>query len=328
MLILAGDIGGTNTRLALVKVNSEDNSFEQIKEQIYSSKTDSLTTIIKDFLAQEYQPKKACFALAGPVLNNKCKITNLPWQELNGDELQNELNIPKVTLINDFVGEGYNLVFEENKELLTLQKGEPLKNAPIAIIGAGTGLGKAFVIPQGNSYEVFPSEGGHTDFAPTNQLQEELLQFLRGDDGKKVDTESIVSGTGIVNIFQFLRGNKYGDENIEHLLQQENLAKAIAIESAQPNANPLCKETMEIFIQAYGAAVGDMAVTFLPYGGIYITGNIAVNNLELMKSKEFINNFKNKARVNPLLLEKIPINIVLNTLSGLRGAVKYAINKM
>jgi glucokinase len=323
MLILAGDIGGTNTRLCLVK----DSSFEIIKEQIFSSNTDSLTTIVKEFLGQEYSPEKACFAVAGPVLNNKCKLTNLSWSELNGEELQNELNIPKISLINDFVAVGYNIVFDDKKELLTLQTGELINNAPIAIIGAGTGLGKAFAIPQGNSYEVFPSEGGHTDFAPTNQLQSELLQYLSENGNNKVDTEAVVSGMGIVNIFQFLR-TKYPQENVESFLLQPDLAKAIAIESAQANPHILCEKTMQIFIETYGAAVGDIAVTFLPFGGIYIAGGIAAQNLELMQKPEFMANFKNKARVNPLLLEKMPIHIVLNTLSGLMGAVKYALNKM
>jgi glucokinase len=326
MLILAGDIGGTNTRLALGEINLTNNYLTIIKEQIFSSKKDSFVAIVKKFLEDYYQPEKACFALAGPVLNNKCTITNLSWSEIDAEKLQVDLNIPQITLINDFVAVGYNIVLDQNKDLLTLQSGEIIDNAPIAIIGAGTGLGKAFAIPQGDSYQVFPTEGGHTNFAPDNQLQTELLQYLAKKG--KVDTEAIVSGMGIVNIFKFLKEQKFPNQTAENILTQRDSAQAIAMEAAKENPNFLCQKTMEIFIEAYGAAVGDMAVTFLPFGGIYIAGGIAAQNLPLIQEGKFMKAFKYKARVNPMLLEKIPIYIVRNTLSGLMGAVQYAMNKM
>lgn len=324
MLLLAGDIGGTNTRLSLVQADCEGKSLITVNEAVYPSSKDGLVSIVERFLSEKAKPDKACLAVAGPVLNNKCKLTNLPWPELNGEQLQEDLHIPQVNLINDFVAIGYNIVLEDDgkKTLETLQIGEPAKLAPIVIIGAGTGLGQALAIPQGNSYQVFPTEGGHVDFAPQNELEEELLQYLRGKEKVKVDVERVVAGPGIVEIYQFLRDRKFPNEAVGDILEQDDLAKAIAQGAEQGNI--ICQETMQIFVEAYGAAVGNVAVSFLPFGGIYIAGGIAAQNINLIKNGRFMAAFQNKARVNPLLLEKIPVHIVLNTLSGLTGAAKYA----
>ncbi|MCP2729155.1 glucokinase [Limnofasciculus baicalensis] len=319
MLLLAGDIGGTNTRLCLVRIENDGTSFTTIRETVYSSSQDDFVPIVEKFLGQEDKPEKACFAVAGPVLNNKCKLTNLHWSELDGEKLQKDLHIPKVSLINDFVAVGYNIVLEsdEQKTLETLQIGEPSPTAPIGIIGAGTGLGQAFAIPKGNSYQVFPTEGGHVDFAPQNDLESELLKYLRKDG--KVDVEGVVSGPGIVEIFRFLREYKFDGEAVENIEED-----AAAIAKAAGQGNILCQETMGMFVEAYGSAVGNMAVSFLPFGGIYIAGGIAAQNLNLMKDGRFMAAFSNKARVNPALLAKIPVHIVVNTMEGLMGAVKYA----
>ncbi|ELP54737.1 MAG: glucokinase [Microcystis sp.] len=322
MLVLAGDIGGTNTRLCLVETDGKNES--TLREEIYPSGNEGLVPLVRQFLGDECNVYKACFALAGPVLNNKCKITNLPWPELDAARLQEELNIAKVSLINDFVAIGYNIVLEKNKSLVTLQEGEFLPDAPIAIIGAGTGLGKAFAVPEGDSYRVFPTEGGHESFAPDNLLAQELLAYLRADG--KVDVERVVSGPGIVDIFRFLQDRKFASEDVGDFLSQFDPGAAIAKGAAAGHF--LCQQTMAIFVEAFGAAAGDMAVSFLPFGGLYIAGGIAAQNIELMRNGSFIKAFTDKARVNPVLLEKVPVHIVLNTLEGLRGAVKYAATKM
>ena len=322
MLVLAGDIGGTNTRLCLVETDGKNES--TLREEIYPSGNEGLVPLVRQFLGDECNVYKACFALAGPVLNNKCKITNLPWPELDAAQLEEELNIAKVSLINDFVAIGYNIVLEKNKSLVTLQEGEFLPDAPIAIIGAGTGLGKAFAVPEGDSYRVFPTEGGHESFAPDNLLAQELLAYLRADG--KVDVERVVSGPGIVDIFRFLQDRKFASEDVGDFLSQFDPGAAIAKGAAAGHF--LCQQTMAIFVEAFGAAAGDMAVSFLPFGGLYIAGGIAAQNIELMRNGSFIKAFTDKARVNPVLLEKVPVHIVLNTLEGLRGAVKYAATKM
>ena len=321
MLHLAGDIGGTNTRLCLVETNNENISI--LREEIYPSGNDGLVPLVQKFIGTESKPEKACFAVAGPVMNQKCKITNLPWEELDTERLQHDLNIPKVSLINDFVAVGYNIILEENKDLVTLQIGDYLPDAPIAIIGAGTGLGKAFAIPQANSYQVFPTEAGHKNFAPYDILTQELLKYLQIYG--TVDVERVVSGPGIVDIFRFLRERYFSHEDAGDFLAQPD--PSFAISKGAEQGNFLCQRTMETFVEAYGAAVGDMAVSLLPFGGLYIAGGIAAQNIELMKSGGFMKAFKNKARVNSLL-EKVPVHIVLNTLEGLRGAIKYATTKM
>lgn len=326
MLLLAGDIGGTNTRLCLVQVENEGRSLTIIRERVYSSSQDDFVPIVKKFLGQEDKPEKACFAVAGPVLNNKCKLTNLHWSELDGEKLQKTLHIPKINLINDFVAVGYNIVLklDEERTLETLQIGEPSPISPICIIGAGTGLGQAFAIPQRNSYQVFPTEGGHVDFAPQNDLESELLQYLRKDG--KVDVERVVSGRGIVEIFRFLRECKFAGEAVGNI-EEDPAGMPLAgegIAKAAEQGNILCQKTMEMFVEDYGSAVGNIAVSLLPFGGIYIAGGIAAQNLNLMKDGRFMAAFSNKARVNPALLAKIPVHIVVNTMEGLMGAVKYA----
>lgn len=327
MLLLAGDIGGTNARLCLVEVEIKNQaiSSKTILQQVYASKSGNLVTIVQRFLAGKFQPDIACFALAGPVINNKCKLTNLPWSELAGDTLQKDLNIPQVILINDFVAVAYSIVLEPEKKILTLQKGQLVLNAPIAIIGAGTGLGKALAIVEGNNYRVFPTEGGHQNFSPHNALTDKLLSYLRRQT-EPVDVERVVSGRGIVEIFCFLHECVYPDAPSKDILQQNDPALAIAKSAKQGDF--LCQKTMEIFVEAYGAAAGDMALNLLPFGGLYIAGGIAAQNLELMQQGKFIQAFKHKARVEPTLLEKIPVYIVLNSLEGLKGAIKYALSQL
>ena len=324
MLVLAGDIGGTTTRLCLVETDNQ----EIIDREQYPSGNEGLVPLVQNFLGRKgLKPAKACLAVAGFVSNNKCKITNLPWPELDGEKLPAELNIDRVTLINDFVAVGYNIVLEKNKSLETLQLGEYNQDSPIAIFGAGTGLGKAYAIPQGGSYEVFASEGGHANFAPYAYDEEslELLAYL-GKNGT-VDIEQLVSGLGIVNIFRFLcakDGNKNADAFLGDL-ERDKQAEAVAKSAEQGDV--ICQKTMEMFAEAYGAAAGDMALSLLPFGGLYIAGGIAAKNVELMKKGGFMKQFKNKARVASLL-EKVPVHIVLNELEGLTGAVKYAVSKM
>ena len=327
MLILVGDIGATNFRLRLARPNEKP-----LWEDICSSQDGNLVSIVGKFLqtasqnlGENLSPDKACFALAGPVSDNRCKMTNLPWPEIVGEELETALKIPKVKLINDFVAVGYHIIFDQDKDLVTLQEGQYSKNAPVAIIGAGSGLGVAFAVPTGGNYEVYASEGGHTNFAPNDPVKDDFLKFLRSSNS---DNEAVLSGPGIVSIFNFLRDQKHISELPASFTPEGDFAETIAIEASKDNPDPLCKSTMELFVEAYGSFAGDIAVTFLPYGGIYIAGGIAAKNVKWMQDPRFLQSFTNKCRVNPALLEKVPIHVVMNTLSGLEGALKYACEKM
>ena len=340
-LYLAADVGGTNVRICIVNSASEIVN----RKNIYATKDySSFESIVEDFFKDKPDEKtkisQACFAIAGPVLMGKCKITNLPWDELDEEKLSSKLGCP-VILINDFVAQGYNILLETNKKIHTLQEGICDPRSPIGIIGAGTGLGKAFAIPTGNTWKVFPTEGGHVNFSPRNELEEMIMRALRPKyqaicqenfnlsakqvESLSIDEEAVVSGSGIVDIFSVLK------EFYPHTCAEEILclpaheqAGAIAI-SATKKTNILAEKTMEIFIEAYGAVCGNFAVNLLPFGGIYIAGGIAAKNISLIEEKKdlFLNAFNTKVRVNPELLKRCPIHIITNELSGLNGAINY-----
>ena len=219
-LILAGDIGGTKTILRLVE-EKDSESLQVLHETLYPSRDfPDLVPIVRTFLseaAQTLQPKptieKACFAIAGPVINETSNLTNLAWV-LDARRLEEELEITKVTLINDFAAVGYGILGLDREDLCTLQPVTPQSDAPIAILGAGTGLGQGFLIQNQGRYQVFPSEGGHADFAPRTELEFQLLQYLREKyDIQRISAERVVSGQGIVAIYQFLRDRQIAHES-------------------------------------------------------------------------------------------------------------------
>ncbi|MDJ0687002.1 MAG: glucokinase [Xenococcaceae cyanobacterium MO_188.B32] len=336
MLILVGDIGGTKTILRLVSVEKNNKSFDTITESTYvSNHFPDLVPMVQKFLAtaNNKKPTIACFAIAGPVVNNSSNLTNLNWT-LNSEGLERELEIEKVSLINDFAANSYGVLGLQKKDLYTLQIGEFNSNSPIAIIGAGTGLGEGFLIPRKEDYQPFPSEGGHTDFAPRNQIEIDLLQYLQTKlNQEHISVERVVSGQGIVNIYQYLRDSNFERESsaigdkIRSWEQQQNKtidAAAIISQAALNRSDPLCIKTMEIFVEAYGAETGNLALNFLPYGGIYIAGGIAAKILPLMKEERFLLAFKEKGRMSPLL-DKIPLHIILNPQVGLIGSILHAL---
>ncbi len=337
MLLLTGDIGGTKTILRLVEVTDERKSFTEITENKYSSGDfPDLVPMVQQFLAsssQDYNITSACFAIAGPVINNTCHLTNLDW-ELDSNRLQQQLNISQVNLINDFAANSYGVLDLEPSEIYTLQQGKKQENTPIAVIGAGTGLGQGFLIPQGDKYQVFASEGGHTDFAPRNNLEIQLLQYLQTKiNSEHISVERVVSGQGIVSIYQFLRDTKFSEESsvIGQKIQTWETESdsdidpaAVIAQGATEDKDILCTKTMSMFIELYGAETGNLALKILPYGGIYIAGGIAAKNLSIMKKAEFINGFSQKGRMKKIL-DNIPIYVVLNPELGVRGAILYAL---
>jgi len=337
-LILAGDIGGTKTILRLVE-ESVGTSWHTLYEALYSSRDfPDLVPIVQRFLSVAGQqlgkppmPQKACFAIAGPVVNDTCVLTNLAWF-LEARRLEKELEIPRISLINDFAAVGYGILGLESTDLYTLQAGTPQLEAPIAVIGAGTGLGEGFLVHQATGYQVFPSEGGHADFAPRNELEFRLLQYLREKyDIQRISVERVVSGQGIVAIYQFLRDRQFAQESpeIEQIMttwehetgytdKSVDPAAAIA-KAALEKRDRLCEQTLQMFVEAYGAEAGNLAIKLLPYGGLYVAGGIAAKILPLIKEGQFLRTFGQKGRVSPLL-ERVPLQVVLNPQVGLIGA--------
>ncbi|WP_414566065.1 MULTISPECIES: glucokinase [unclassified Anabaena] len=335
-LLLAGDIGGTKTILRLVEA-SDSLELRTLYEETYrSGDFPDLVPLVQQFLvkANTPVPQKACFAIAGPVVNNTAKLTNLAWY-LDTQRLQQELGIEAISLINDFAAVGYGIFGLSKQDLLTLQPGKHKLEAPIAIIGAGTGLGQGFLIKQGNYYQVFPSEGGHADFAPRSELEFQLLKYLLDKhDIQRVSVERVVSGQGVVAIYQFLRDRKIGAESPEiaqvvRTWEQEaghekSVDPGAAIgRAAIQGSDRLSVQTLQLFVDIYGAEAGNLALKFLPYGGLYIAGGIAPKILPLLQNGSFLLNFSQKGRMRPLL-EEIPVYIILNQQVGLIGAALCA----
>lgn len=344
---IAGDIGGTKTILRLVESTPASNKagFEQqalYEQQYVSQEFPDLVPIVRAFvqsaadkLGQTPQPQSACFAIAGPVVNNTSSLTNLSWS-LSADRLAKELDLEQVQLINDFEAVGYGVLGLSSPDLHTLQTGVVRADAPIAIIGAGTGLGQGFLIQQQSRYFVYPSEGGHSDFAPRSQVEFELLDYLLDRHQiTRVSVERVVSGQGIVAIYQFLRDRQQmsESEDVAQLIRTWEQEAGLSEKSVDPGlviskaaieaGDPLCQRTMELFVSAYGAEAGNLALKLLPYGGLYVAGGIAAKNLPLIKEGPFLSSFLHKGRMTGLL-ERVPIHIVLNPQVGLIGAALCA----
>jgi glucokinase len=337
-LLLAGDIGGTKTILRLVEESTEG-SRSTLYEALYPSRDfPDLAPIVQLFLSAAGQQlgtapsaQKACFAIAGPVVNDTCVLTNLAWF-LEARRLEKELEIPKITLINDFAAVGYGILGLGTTDLYTLQEATPQPDAPIAVIGAGTGLGEGFLVQQTRGYQVFPSEGGHADFAPRTELEFQLLQYLREKyDIQRISVERVVSGQGIVAIYQFLRDRQFAPESPEvgEIIKtweretgrsEKSVDPAAAIAGAAlEKRDRLSEQTLQMFVDAYGTEAGNLALKLLPYGGLYVAGGIAAKILSLIKEGSFLRAFGQKGRVSPLL-ERVPVYVVLNPQVGLIGA--------
>lgn len=337
-LLLAGDIGGTKTFLRLVESSNQTGALHTLHEAVYPSQEfPDLIPIIQQFLAsaaqtgEQPQPEKACLAIAGPIVNDTAKLTNLPWL-LDARHLEQKLSLSQVCLINDFAAVGYGILGLTDEDIFTLQPGKPQTDAPIAVIGAGTGLGEGFLIRLSSEItQIFPSEGGHADFAPRNELEFELLKYLRDRYNlDHISVERVVSGQGVVAIYQFLRDQKIAPESPEigqivktweqQLGSEKTVDPAAAISAAAiAKRDTLSERTMQMFVEAYGAEAGNLAIKLLPYGGLYIAGGVAAKNMELMKAKNFMQAFLEKGRVSSLL-EKVPVYIILNQRVGLIGA--------
>jgi glucokinase len=336
-LLLAGDIGGTKTILRLVE-SSDSLGLKTLYEESYrSGDFPDLVPIVQKFLAtaNTSTPEKACFGIAGPVVQNTARLTNLTWF-LDTERLAQELGILSISLINDFAAVGYGIFGLTKQDLLTLQVGKHQPEAPMAVIGAGTGLGQGFLIKQGNHYHVFPSEGGHADFAPRTELEFQLLKYLLDKhDIQRASVERVVSGLGITSIYQFLRDRQLATESpeiaqvVRSWEQEAGKSEktvdpgAVIGSAALAKSDRLSEQTMQLFVEAYGAEAGNLALKLLPHGGLYIAGGIAPKILPLMQNGNFLLNFTQKGRMRSIL-EEIPIHIILNQQVGLIGAAVCA----
>lgn len=323
MRLLAGDIGGTKTILRLNQI--EGNTTQIMAESTYpSSDFDHLNPMIETFLAtvEGARPQVACLAIAGPVLDDTCQLTNLSWQ-LNGRQMEETLQIPRIHLMNDFAAIGYGILALKEEDLETLQDQPIQEQSNIAVLGAGTGLGEALLVWQKENYQVLAIEGGHTDFPARNASEIGLLQYLQAKHGR-ISVERVVSGQGIYAIYEYLRDTNFAPESdaVKTAMESQD-PTAVVGQHALNNSDLLCTKAVELFISAYGAEAGNLALKSLPYGGLYIAGGVAPKLLPKLQDGLFLNSFLDKGRMEKLL-KTIRISVILNPKVGLMGAALFA----
>lgn len=327
MIVLAGDIGGTKTLLQLAQAG-EKNSFQVRFEKRYvSADYPQFEPVLKAFLdealAQGVALDAACFGVAGPVNGRTARTTNLPWT-LDADQIETKFSIPRVRLINDFQSIGYGIEALQKTDLVTLQAGTEVKQGTRVIIGAGTGLGHGILVWHNDHYEVVASEAGHTSFAPGDELQIELLQYLQKRFGH-VSWERVVSGPGLVTIFEFLRqAGKAQETDALHIARDIEDPAAVISRFALSGEDPLAVQSLDLFTRLYGAQAGNLALTGLATGGVYIAGGIAPKIIEKLKDGSFMSTFVDKEASMQDVLKAMPVRVVINPRVGLLGSAVVA----
>jgi len=322
-MILAGDIGGTNARLALFDV--QNGAYKLVSGSVFPSRQyRGLDEIVTKFVSDgELHPNLACFGVAGPVRNGKVETSNLPWV-VDSKRLASELRLPSAILINDLEANAWGIAALQPDDVVVLNQ---VKDAPVgnkAVIAAGTGLGEAGMYWDGSKHHVFASEGGHTDFAPRNELEVDLLNYLRARFGH-VSYERIVSGPGLVNVFHFLRDTGRGAEPswLTEQMASSDPAASISM-AALAGKCGLCEHAVDLFVSLYGAEAGNLALKIMATGGVYVGGGIAPKILPKLAGPLFMQAFNGKGRMQTLL-ESIPVKVIKNEKLALLGAARYAV---
>jgi glucokinase len=340
-IVLAGDIGGTNSRLALYEVAPTPAARPLFERTYPSASHGSLDDIAETFLSAAATALDgrvghgkgvgaACLAVAGPVENNICRATNLPWV-IDGRALASRLGIEQVRLVNDFHAAALGVTVVGSESLAPLGGASPTRRGPIAVLGAGTGLGAAFLLwstPE-NAYQVIPSEAGHMDFAPRTPLEAGLLQYLTTKYGR-VSCERVLSGRGLADVFGFLSQ----EPGCRALIRPETAAAiaapspgqdpaAIISERGLSGSDPICEMSLAVFCSVLGAVAGNLALAILASGGVFVAGGIAPRVLPYLQKGVFREAFDRKGRLHTIL-ERLPVFVVTHPQIGLLGAAAAA----
>jgi glucokinase len=327
-MLIAGDIGGTKTDLAIYSIESGPHA-PVAEIEVHSADYPSLQAMVTEFLSQvKISVDVASFDVAGPVMNGRVKTTNLPWV-MDESTLAADLNLKAVHLINDLEAVALSVPALRPQDVLTINKGEAVANGAIAVIAPGTGLGESFLTWDGSKYIAHGSEGGHSDFAPTDERQIRLLQYLLPRLGH-VGVERVCSGIGVPNIYEFLR-----DE--EKIAERPEVAQSIAaakdhtkaiVEAAFDPQHPseLCLATVEMLVSILASEAGNLALKVLATGGVYLAGGIALHLVKLLQRPEFVQVFTRKGRFKDLM-ERMPIHII-TTRAALVGAATFGLQSL
>jgi glucokinase len=322
-MILAGDIGGTHTRIAIFEQASS--TLKMMLERVYPSRDHkSLDEIVSLFLSNEHvTADRACFGIAGPVLHGRVSTPNLAWV-VDAIQLAKKIGIQSVWLINDLQAHASGIDDLAPADFVALNKVDvAIGNA--ALIAAGTGLGEAGLYWDGQRRWPFPCEGGHADFAPRNDLEMDLLRYLIMKFGR-ASYERVLSGPGLQNIYNFLAaaGKEQEPQWLKDELQQAVDPAAVISEHALDGKAPICERVLDIFVSIYGAEAGNLALKLMATGGVFLSGGIAAKILPKLTGPAFMQAFISKGRLQPMM-ETIPVKVIVNDRVGLIGAARYAV---
>jgi len=321
MIVLAGDVGGTNARLALVDIG--DSSARIVHQATYPSpRYPGLAPIIQQFKTESgAAPTRACFGVPGPVIAGTCRTPNLAWT-LDTRELIAASGIPEILLINDFNAVGHGIGWLGENDVATLRAGTPRPYGQQLYIGAGTGMGVGIRVHDGRRWHIVSSEGGHAPFPPRNEEEWQLAEWIRRTY-QHAAWERIVSGPGLVNIYRFLVDTRGGEaESVRNLMQREDPAAVISTLGVSCG-DPLCQKALQMFLAAYGSAVGTYACVAVATGGVYLAGGIAPRLVQMMMAGDFIDAFLGTADQRAIT-EQLPLHVITRGDVGVIGAAAAA----
>jgi glucokinase len=321
--VLAGDIGGTKTALAMVDIGPASLSVVRLETYV-SAVYPGLEEIVEDFLhAERARPRTAGFGVAGPVREGSARITNLPWR-IETRVLARRTGVPRISLQNDFVSAAMGLRFLKPAQVATLARGRLEPGAPVAILGAGTGLGQAAVVRLPDRELVVPSEGGHVDFGPASEIQDRLATYLRRKFGR-TSRERVLSGPGLVRIYEFLKleGAAPEGRDVRQALRRGDDPASVLSQFGLSRRDRLCRAALDLFVSIYGSEAGNAALQYRATGGVFLGGGIAAKILPALRRPEFLRAFRTKPPMQELL-SRIPVRVVVDPKLGLFGAAAGA----
>jgi glucokinase len=319
-LVAAADIGGTKTAIALYEVHN--NELSCLEERVYkSTEYASFPDLLNEFITATRIPHKISIGIAGPVLHGKAEATNLPWV-VSRDEIAERFGMESVFLLNDLEANAFGLAALQATDLITLYKGKNRAMGNAAVISAGTGLGEAGLYWDGNYYHPFPTEGGHTDFAPRSETDAALYSYLR-KKWTHVSWERVLSGPGIYNIYSFLRDEMKREvpQSLAEAINAGDPPRVISTAATERSA-PICIETMDLFVHYLAVETSNMVLKMKATGGIFLGGGIVPKIRSLVTEERFLASYLNAGRMKKLV-EETPVYIILNEKTALLGAAYY-----